>query len=115
MFCSVMESEGMVGGLRSQRHGPANEFWAERAYRNPVMWPLASMSIFSAAGTFGRPGMSIMSPATATTNPAPAERRTSRTGNSDPWGAPMSLGSWLMDDWVLAMQMGSAPYPLASS
>src|SRR5207237_228735 len=37
------------------------------------------MSIESAAGTRGRPGMVMISPQTATTNSAPAESRTSRT------------------------------------
>lgn len=33
---------------------------------------MSSMSIFSAEGTLGRPGMVIMSPVLATKNPAPA-------------------------------------------
>ena len=39
----------------------------------------APMSIESAAGTRGRPGMVMISPQIATTNSAPAESRTSRT------------------------------------
>ena len=38
---------------------------------NPEMTPLSSTSMFSAEGAFGNPGMSTMSPANATTNPAP--------------------------------------------
>ena len=45
------------------------------------MLPCSSMSIFFAAGTFGSPGMVIMSPQMATMNPAPLEVLTSRTGN----------------------------------
>ena len=39
------------------------------------MFPSSSTSIFSAAGTFGRPGIVMMSPVSATTNPAPADTR----------------------------------------
>ena len=37
------------------------------------------MSIASAAGTLGKPGMVMIYPQIATTNSAPAESRTSRT------------------------------------
>ena len=39
---------------------------------NPVIFPSLSTSIFSAAGTLGRPGMVMIAPVRATTNPAPA-------------------------------------------
>ena len=39
----------------------------------PLIRPFSSTSIFSAAGTFGRPGMVMMSPVRATMKPAPAE------------------------------------------
>ena len=44
------------------------------------MRPSGASSILLAAGTFGRPGMVMMSPQTTTTNSAPADSRTSRIG-----------------------------------
>lgn len=38
----------------------------------PEITPSSSMSMSAAAGTLGRPGMVVMSPASATTKPAPA-------------------------------------------
>ena len=49
------------------------------AQNRPVILPFSSTSIFSAAGTLGRPGMVRMSPVRATMNPAPAETFTFRT------------------------------------
>ena len=69
----------------------------------------------SAAGTFGRPGMVIMSPQIATTNSAPAESRSSRTGTSWPSGAPLREGSVEKLYWVFAMQTGKWPYPPSCS
>src|SRR5262249_27982372 len=46
---------------------------------SPTMRPSGPTSIESAAGTLGRPGMVMISPQIATTNSAPADRRTSRT------------------------------------
>jgi hypothetical protein len=40
--------------------------------------PSSVRSIFIAAGFFGRPGIVMMSPVIATTNPAPADSRSSR-------------------------------------
>ena len=48
------------------------------AQNSPTMFPSSSMSIFSAAGCLGRPGIRIISPAMGITNPAPAESLTSR-------------------------------------
>ena len=42
----------------------------------------------SAAGTFGRPGMVMMSPVSATTKPAPADSYALRTVMRKPRGAP---------------------------
>ena len=42
----------------------------------PTTSPFSSISMASAAGTFGRPGIAMISPVNATTNPAPADRRT---------------------------------------
>ena len=67
------------------------------------------MSIESAAGTFGRPGMVMISPQMATMKPAPAERRTSRTGMVWPVGAPRWLGSVVNEYCVLAIHTGSLP------
>ena len=64
------------------------------------------MSILSADGTLGNPGMVITSPQTATMNSAPAARRTSRTLSVWPLGAPRAAGSVEKEYWVLAMQMG---------
>ena len=46
------------------------------------------MSIVSAAGTLGRPGMVMMSPVSTTTKPAPAATITSRSGTSKFFGRP---------------------------
>ena len=53
--------------------------------------------------------MVMMSPQIATTKPAPAESRTSRTGTTWPVGAPRSAGSVEKEYWVLAMQTGRWP------
>ena len=39
---------------------------------SPVIAPVSSMSILHAAGSFGKPGMVMISPVSATTKPAPA-------------------------------------------
>jgi hypothetical protein len=49
------------------------------AQNNPTIRPSGPMSIAFADGTFGSPGMVMISPQIATTNSAPAESRTSRT------------------------------------
>ena len=64
------------------------------------------MSIFSAEGTFGSPGMVMMSPQTITMNSAPAASRTSRTFTTCPLGAPRRLASVEKDDCVLATHTG---------
>ena len=46
----------------------------------PTIFPSVPTSIESAAGTRGKPGMVMISPQIATTNSAPAESLTSRTG-----------------------------------
>ncbi len=57
--------------------------------------------------------MVITSPHSATTKPAPADSRTSRTGSTKPAGAPNSLGSAEKLYCVLAMQTGRWPKPPA--
>ena len=59
-----------------------------------------------ADGTFGRPGMVMISPQTTTMNSAPADRRTSRTFSTWPVGAPLAFGSVEKLYCVLAMQTG---------
>ena len=44
--------------------------------------------MFSAAGCFGKPGIVMMLPVSATTKPAPADTFTSRTVMRKPRGAP---------------------------
>ena len=58
--------------------------------------------------------MVMMSPQTATTKPAPAESRTSRTGSTWPSGAPICVGSALKLYCVLATQTGTWPKPSSS-
>ncbi len=48
--------------------------------KRPSISPASLRWIDSAAGTRGRPGIVMISPQMTTTNPAPAARRTSRTG-----------------------------------
>ena len=55
--------------------------------------------------------MVMMSPQTATMKPAPAARRTSRTGTTWCLGAPSKAGSVEKLYWVLAMQIGRSPKP----
>jgi hypothetical protein len=64
------------------------------------------MSILSADGTFGNPGIVITSPHTTTMNSAPAARRTSRMLTMWPLGAPRAPGSVENEYCVLAMQTG---------
>ena len=50
------------------------------AQNSPTIFPSPATSIRSADGILGRPGMVRISPQITTTNSAPAESRTSRTG-----------------------------------
>ena len=78
------------------------------------MPPSGLMDMRSAAGTFGNPGMVMMSPHCATTKPAPAAGYTSFTVMRNPVGLPWSVGSSLSDYCVLAMQIGVFPRPIDS-
>ena len=60
---------------------------------SPVIFPSSVTSILTAAGTFGSPGMVIISPESATTNPAPALTLTLRMVSVKPSGAPSFFGS----------------------
>src|SRR5215470_12087788 len=73
----------------------------------PVISPLAFTSTLAARETLGKPGISIMLPAMATMNPAPAERDASLMLSVHPVGAPSSLGLSENEYCVLAMQTGS--------
>lgn len=64
-----------------------------------------SSSIFTAAGTLGRPGIVMIAPVKGTTKLAPAERLTSRMVMVNPVGAPKTLGSSVRDCGVFAMQI----------
>ena len=67
------------------------------------------------AGTEGRPGIVMISPQMTTTNPAPALRRTSRTGTEWPrCRFPRRFGSVVKLYCVFAIQTGKLPYPAAS-
>ena len=85
------------------------------AQNRPVMRPSSSTSMFSAAGTFGRPGIVSTSPVSATRKPAPADTVTLRTVTVKPAGAPSSAGSSDRLACVLAMHTGRPPKPSASS
>ena len=74
-----------------------------------MIFPSSVTSMFTADGTFGSPGIVMMSPQIITMNSAPAARRTSRTFTTWPEGAPRSCGSVENEYWVLAMQTGSLP------
>ena len=55
------------------------------------------MSIFSAEGALGSPGMVMMSPVSTTQKPAPAESLMSRTGTTNLVGVPSAAGSVLKE------------------
>src|SRR5262249_45116513 len=85
-----------------------------RRQNSPSISPSSRRWIASADGTRGRPGIVMMSPQIATTNPAPADSRTSRTGSVKPSGAPMTDGSAVKLYCVLAMHTGTWPKPAFS-
>ena len=67
------------------------------------------MSILSAAGIFGRPGIVIISPQTMTINSAPADNLTSLIGISWSDGAPRLDGSVENEYCVFATHTGNFP------
>ena len=79
------------------------------------MVPSGCTRIFSADGVLDNPGMVMMSPASATTNPAPADGRMSRTCSVKPLGAPSLVGSSEKEYYVFAMHTGVSPRPWAGS
>lgn len=68
----------------------------------------------SAAGSFGSPGIVMMSPHCATTNPAPADARTSLTWMRKPRGRPSTDASSVSEYGVFAIQIGVLPRPIDS-
>ena len=71
--------------------------------------------MFSAAGTFGRPGIVIISPVSATIKPAPAETLTFLTFTVKFSGAPNNAGLSEKLYCVFATQIGSLLKPKLSS
>lgn len=62
-------------------------------YQNkPEIAPFSSMSIFSAAGYSGNPGILIISPVIGITKPAPAAISIYRTVTTKSLGRPNNLG-----------------------
>lgn len=73
---------------------------------SPAIDPSGLTRTRSAAGSRGRPGIVTLNPVLATTNPAPADSRASRTVIGSPLGTPRTVGSSLSDRCVLAMHTG---------
>src|SRR3954468_21532731 len=78
----------------------------------PTIAPFADTDIPSAAGTLGSPGIVMMSPALATTKPAPADPYTSLIVIRKPVGFPRRVGSSVSEYWVFAMQIGVLAIPI---
>ena len=72
----------------SRRRGKGKK----RRQNNPEILPSAATSMRSAAGILGRSGMVMISPVSATINPASAEILRLRTVMEHPSGAPSNLG-----------------------
>ena len=60
----------------------ASKLTLKTDYSRPMIRLSGVTSIFPVAGIFGNPGIVMISPQIATTNSAPAERRTSRIGTT---------------------------------
>ena len=78
------------------------------------MEPSGWMAMRSAAGTFGRPGIVMISPHCATMKPAPAAGCTSLTVMRKPRGRPSFVASSDSEYCVFAMQTGVSPSPIDS-
>ena len=108
--------EAVYEMVREDRAGGSMASWrvptaAKRRepQNNPTTLPSASTSIVSAPGVLGSPGIVRMSPAYATTKPAPAASLASRTLTVKPRGRPSFRGSSESELCVLAMHTGSRP------
>ena len=73
------------------------------------MFPFSSTSIFSADGTFGSPGIVIISPVNTTIKPAPDEILTFLIVISKSFGAPNFVASSEKLYCVFATQIGKLP------
>jgi hypothetical protein len=69
------------------------------------------MSIFSAEGIAGNPGIRIIEPAIGTINPAPDDNSTSRILMVNPSDRPRNAGSSESDFCVLAIHTARFPKP----
>src|SRR2546427_533113 len=97
----TVRADGLGGGVAGD----------DTHQNSPSIVPSGRSRIRSAAGLLPRPGMVMMSPASATTNPAPAEGRMSRTCSVNPAGAPSCVASSENEYCVLAMHTGVSPNP----
>ena len=77
-----------------------------RGQNSPSITPSGLIRIASALGTLESPGIVMISPASATTKPAPAEGVTSRMVIRNPAGRPSLVGSSEKEYWFFAMQTG---------
>ena len=77
--------------------------------------PFSSILIFSAAGTFGSPGIVIILPVLITAKPAPFEIVSSLTVIAKSLGAPSFVGSSESDYCVFATHMGRLSPPSAAT
>src|SRR6476620_1423193 len=106
-----------AGGLTVWADG-ARRVWGRdetnRHQNSPAMVPSGWTRIASADGVLLRPGIVMISPARATTKPAPADGETSRMVRRKPLGRPSLVASSLKLYCVLAMQTGVAARPMAS-
>jgi hypothetical protein len=59
----------------------------------PIIFPVSSTSIFSAAGALGKPGMVIISPQWTTTKPAPELSEALVSVKFQPLGLPVFFES----------------------
>src|SRR6266511_3608497 len=75
----------------------------------PITLPSSLTSSLCACGVLPRPGISIMLPATATTNPEPADKVASVTLSVQPLGAPSNRALSENEYCVFATHTGSAP------
>src|SRR5262249_7299331 len=103
-------SDGACAPVRE----PIRHYRQGARYDRPMISPSGRMPRCSAAGSLGRPGMVMMSPVFATTNPAPAEPYTALMVIRNPVGRPSRLGSSVREYWVFAMHTGVAARPMDS-
>lgn len=86
-----------------------------RPQHSPLIVPSSSISIASAAGCLGNPGMVMIDPVYTTRNPAPAETLIPVTVMVNPLGHPGTFGLSVKEAGVLPMQTGREPKPSVSN